>query len=153
MRGQWQGVREFNPWKRVFLVLVILFTILVTSIVVAQGAHAASGCSSRSKTYRYKVAGITVMWYRATAQGCWNAKNTAVTSFSMGVTGDATIPYRYEGIIGTEPVGGKGQHMWGKMITVRFDSCVPPFGCTSTWQPYARFVLDSYGNWDLRPYA
>lgn len=151
MSGRWQGVAEFDPWKRIFIVLVVLFAILATSIVVAQGAHAAAGCSSRSRTYRYKVAGITVMWYRATASGCWNARNTKVTSFSMGVTGDATIPYRYSGIVGTEPIGAVGSHQAGKQITVRFDSCVPPFGCTSAWQPWTRFILDSYGNWDIHP--
>jgi hypothetical protein len=133
-------------------VLLVLFAVLAGSLIVASRADAAAGCSSRSKTYRTKVLGVTTMWYRATAQGCWNAANTKVTSFTMGVTGDAVIPYRYQGIIGIEPVGGQGQHMWGKNITVRFDSCVPPFGCMSAWQPYARFVLDSYGNWDLRPY-
>lgn len=106
------------------------------------------GCSSRSRTYS---AALGLMHWRVTASGCWNAAHTKVTSFSIGASGDATLPYRYSGIIGREPIGAIGSHQVGKQLTARFDSCVPPFGCVSTWQPWARFILDSYGNWDIHP--
>jgi hypothetical protein len=151
-RGRWLPVdKPFRPWVRVGVALIVLLLIMVAGIVLAGGARASAGCSTRSRTYAYRAPGGARLWWtEITASGCWNAANTKVTSFSAGGSGGANTPYRYDGITGRQPVGGVGQHQAGMVLTYRIEMCIPFVGCSVVAQPKARIILDSYGNWDIR---